>query len=74
MKEKIKTFLFICVLVVAIPYIATLLFQGEETSLNQKDVEKIKLSNTSADAKAKEIDVEEYVKGVVVKQISLESE
>ena len=74
MKEKIKTFLFICVLVVAIPYIATLLFQGEETSLSQKDVEKIKLSNTSANAKAKEIDVEEYVKGVVVKQISLESE
>lgn len=74
MKEKIKTFLFICVIVVAIPYIATLLFQGEETSLSQKDVEKIKLSNTSADAKTKEIDVEEYVKGVVVKQISLESE
>lgn len=74
MKEKIKTFLFMCVLVVAIPYIATLLFQGEETSLNQKDIEKMELNNTSAGAKAKDIDVEEYVKGVVAKQISLESE
>lgn len=67
MKEKIKTFFSVCILVVAIPYIITLLFQGSETSTVEKKIEKI-------ENKGSNIDVEEYVKGVVAKQISLESE
>lgn len=70
MKEKIKTFFSVCILVVAVPYIITLLFQGEETSPTEKSVEKMKKEDTAES----EIDIEEYVKGVVAKQISLESE
>lgn len=66
MKEKIKTFFSVCVLVIAIPYIVTLLFQGDETSITE--------NSTLAQTQESEIDVEEYVKGVVAKQISLESE
>lgn len=67
MKEKIKTFFSVCILVVAIPYIVTLVFQGSETSTVEKKIE----NNKKEDS---DIDVEEYVKGVVAKQISLESE
>lgn len=74
MKEKIKTFFSICVLVVAIPYIVTLMFQGSETSSAEKSMEKIKKENTKEQTLESEINVEEYVKGVVAKQISLESE
>lgn len=74
MKEKIKTFFSVCVLVVAVPYIVTLMFQGNETSSAQKSIEKIKKENTQGQTVESEIDVEEYVKGVVAKQISLESE
>lgn len=74
MKEKIKTFFSVCVLVVAVPYIVTLLFQGSETSSTEKSIEKIKKENTQGQTVESEIDVEEYVKGVVAKQISLESE
>lgn len=74
MKEKIKTFFSVCVLVVAVPYIVTLLFQGSETSSTEKSIEKIKKENTQGQTVEREIDVEEYVKGVVAKQISLESE
>lgn len=70
MKDKIKTFFSVCVLVVAVPYIITLLFQGSETSPAQKHIEKIKKENE----KESEIDIEEYIKGVAAKQISLESE
>lgn len=74
MKEKIKTFFSVCILVIAVPYIVTLLFQGNETSSTQKEIEKIKQENAQGQSAKSEIDVEEYVKGVVAKQISLESE
>lgn len=74
MKEKIKTFFSVCVLVVAIPYIITLLFQGDKTSLTEKNMKKIEQGDMSVQTQKSEIDVEEYVKGVVAKQISLESE
>lgn len=67
MKEKIKTFFSVCVLIFAIPYVVTLIFQGNETSPVEKSIKKIKEGDT-------EIVLEEYVKGVVAKQISLESE
>lgn len=74
MKEKIKTFFSVCVLVLAIPYIVTLVFQGGETSSVEKSAEKIKIENSTEQAEKDKIDVETYVKGVVAKQISLEDE
>lgn len=70
MKEKIKIFFSVCVLVFAVPYVVTLLFQGGETSLTEKSVDKIKNQKETE----KEINIEEYVKGMVAKQISLGSE
>lgn len=74
MKEKIKTFFSVCILVMAVPYIVTLLFQGGETSPAEKSVDKIKKENATGQGAESEIDIEEYVKGVVAKQIPLESE
>lgn len=74
MKEKIKTFFSVCVLIFAVPYIVTLLFQGGETSPAEKNVEKIKRENQEGQQKGSEIEIEEYVKGVVAKQVLLESE
>lgn len=70
MKDKIKTFFSVCVLIAAVPYIVTLLFQGNETSPAEKQIEKIEKENR----KDSEIEIEEYVKGVAAKQISPESE
>lgn len=74
MKERIKTFFSVCVLVFAIPYIVTLLFQGNETSQTEKSIEKIENESNGENGAESEIEIEEYVKGVVAKQIPLESE
>lgn len=73
MKEKLKTFFSVCILIIAVPYIVTLLVQGGETSQAEKSVEKIKQENAAGKTTESEIDIEEYVKGVVAKQIPLES-
>lgn len=74
MKEKIKTFFSVCILVVAVPYIVTLLFQGNETSQAESSIEKLQEENAAGQTKENKVDVEEYVKGVVARQIPLESE
>lgn len=74
MKEKIKTFFSVCILVVVVPYIVTLLFQGNETSPAESSIEKLQEENAAGQTKENKIDIEEYVKGVVVRQIPLESE
>lgn len=72
MKEKIKTFFAICILILAVPYIVTLLFQGDETSPDSGKVQnfsKEKISETLK-MKEKDTDVEKYLVGVMAKEIS----
>lgn len=74
MKEKIKTCLAVCVLVLTIPYIVTILFQGDKTSPEPEKVEKI-LEKDAAETKksgSEEMDVEEYLIGVAAKEIPLD--
>lgn len=74
LKEKLKTFLAVCVLVLAAPYIITLLFQGSETSSQIKEagsaIEEKLLPHEKTDKKA--IDEEEYLYGIVAEEISLD--
>ena len=74
MKEKVKTFFSVCVLIAAVPYIVTLLFQGSETSPTEKSIEKIKRENGAEQTVENQMEIEEYVKGVTAKQISMESQ
>lgn len=74
LKEKIKTFLAVCVLILAAPYIITLLFQGNETSTGSEEaggiVEQKLLPQEKTDGQ--EMDDEEYLAGIVAEQISLD--
>lgn len=74
MKEKIKTFLAVCVLVLAAPYIVTLLFQGSETSTETEKTEAIIEEKLLPQERAddQEMDEEEYLAGIVAEEISLE--
>lgn len=73
MKEKIKTFLAVCILVLAVPYIITLLFQRGETSTGKDGietvVEKSLLPQERTDGN--DMDEEEYLAGIVAEEISL---
>lgn len=64
----------VCVLVLAAPYIVTLLFQGNETSTETEKAEAIieekLLPQERADGQ--EMDEEEYLAGIVAEEISLE--
>ncbi len=74
MKEKIKTFFAICVLVLTVPYIVTLLFQGDKTSLESGKVQEILGEDSFEDlqAEGKDMNVEEYLAGVLAKEIPLD--
>ncbi len=64
----------VCVLVLAAPYIVTLLFQGSETSTETEKTEAIieekLLPQERADSQ--DMDEEEYLAGIVAEEISLE--
>lgn len=77
MKEKVKTFLSVCLLLGALPYIVTVLFQGKSSEdkisipfVNEIESEGDNTKNTVPTA-ATEIDIESYLAGVVAKEISL---
>lgn len=74
MKEKIKTFLAICILVLTVPYVVTFLFQGNETSTESKAMKNIpeKDSGSKMEAKDAELDTEEYLTGILAKEIPLD--
>lgn len=76
MKEKLKTFLAICVLILAAPYIITLLFQGNETSTGTEEAGSIMAEKLLPQEKTdgEEIDEEEYLAGIVAEEISLDYE
>lgn len=76
LKEKIKTFLAACVLILAAPYIITLLFQGSETSMETgktKLIAEEKELHKEGSDKDK-LNEEEYLAGIVAEQISLDSQ
>lgn len=74
MKEKIKTFFAICVLVLTVPYIVTLLFQGDGTSPDSEKIQEMLdgESSQTLETGGTEMDVEEYLAGVVAQQIPLD--
>lgn len=76
MKEKIKTFFSICVLVVAIPYIVTLLFQGNATDGDARgtNLQAQDSSLLTLQMDGQNIEVEEYLAGIVAQQIPLDRE
>ena len=63
MKEKIKTFLAICILVLTVPYVVTFLFQGNETSVGSKAMKNILEQDSFEEQKAEhtDLDMEEYL-------------
>lgn len=75
MKEKVKTFFSICILIVAVPYIITLLFQGNKTSSDsfQKKENKQTIQENPVQ-KDETLDVEKYLLGALAKQIPLDYE
>ena len=75
MKEKIKTFLAICVLVLTMPYIITLLFQQNDTSPDSKHAP-LSAKDTALQQPAStddpNMDIEEYLEGVIANEIPLD--
>lgn len=73
MKEKIKTFLSLCVLIVAAPYIVTLLFQGNAKDADSKKTELLTQEDLplTVEMDGQELEVEEYLAGIVAQQIPL---
>ena len=69
MKEKIKTFFSICILVVTVPYVVTFLFQGNKTSTSSTTMENIleKESDRKGETLDAELDMEEYLVGILAK-------
>lgn len=74
MREKIKTFFSICVLVLAIPYIVTLLFQGNQTSMEEKEAEVIRKENGILSQEEAGKAAEDYLPGILAKEIPLDYE
>ena len=74
MREKIKSFFAVCVLVVTVPYIITLLFQGGETSIDGISTQGIpgKAAFQAVGAEGTNVDVEGYLVGIVAKEIPLD--
>ena len=72
LREKIKTFLAVCVLILAAPYIVTLLFQGSETSTEagkgEPVIEERFLPQENSDKD--KLDEEQYLAGIVAEEIS----
>lgn len=76
LREKVKTFFAICVLIITIPYIVTLLFQGIETSPSPEKV-KSNVEETlpfTVKTDGQELDVEEYLAGIVAQEIPLDGQ
>lgn len=72
MKEKLKTFFSVCVLVLAIPYIVTLLFQGNQTSMSRNEAKIIRKEEGNLPKEEDSKDVEDYLPGVLAKEIPLD--
>ena len=74
MKEKIKTFLAVCVLILTVPYIVTLLFQNNQTGPDREKLRDVLGENTPQvmETGDEELDVEEYLTGIVAKEIPLD--
>ena len=74
LKEKIKTCFAVCVLFLTVPYIVTYLFQGNETSPSPEKVENITQGQLpiTINADGEELDVEEYLAGIVAEEIPLD--
>lgn len=72
MKEKIKTFFAVCILILTVPYIVTLLFQGNKTSPDHEEMQNFSGEKVSETLQTKdaEINVEDYLVGVMAKEIS----
>lgn len=75
-KEKLKTFFAVCVLIITIPYIVTLLFQGIETSPSPEKVKSNAQGTMPFTVKTdgQELDVEEYLAGIVAEEIPLDAQ
>lgn len=75
LREKIKTFLALCVLILAGPYIITLLFQGNETSTETGKTESLMEKGVLPQEKSDKnnLDEEDYLAGIVAEEISLDS-
>ena len=94
LKEKIKSFLAVCILIITIPYIITFFFQRNETlpgyeALRETDGENSfsqesspidkaadpkEASQEETPSKQADIDIEEYLIGIVATEISLDYE
>ena len=74
MKEKIKTFLAICILILTVPYVVTLLFQGNKTSVGDQAMKSMLDQGYSSSGQTGEdgLDMEEYLTGVLAKEIPLD--
>ncbi|MEH2944256.1 SpoIID/LytB domain-containing protein [Lachnospiraceae bacterium KK002] len=74
MKEKIKTFLAVCVLILTVPYIVTLLFQNGQTSPDREKIRDVpgEESVPVLETGDGELDVEEYLTGIIAKEIPLD--
>lgn len=76
MKEKIKTFLCIVVLVGALPYIITVLFQGKDLGKSQEEfflTEQME-STEGNNVTPENINIEEYVLGMVANEMPISYE
>lgn len=76
MKEKIKTFFSLCVLVLTVPYIVTLLFQGNEADTESKKTELLTQEDLpiTVDMNGQELEIEEYLAGIVAQQVPLDNQ
>jgi stage II sporulation protein D len=76
MKEKIKTFCAICILILTVPYVVTLLFQGNETSVGNGEIQELLTENAAGSGTLGDsgMDLEEYLTGILAKEIPLDYE
>ena len=76
LKEKIKTFFSLCVLVVTVPYIVTLLFQGNQADTQAKKTELLTQEDLplTVDINGQELEIEEYLAGIVAQQVPLDNQ
>lgn len=73
MKEKLKTFCAICILVLTVPYVITLLFQGNETSTGSGEIPELLEESPTEPLRQGEAggSLEEGLIGVLAKEIPL---
>ncbi len=74
LKEKIKTFFAICILILTVPYVVTLLFQGNKTSVGRQALKSMleEGSDSGRQAGKDGLDMEEYLTGILAKEIPLD--